>query len=169
MITVILLGEDESNFLNFLTDKLKSDFTVYSMANNSISKVGRGPDILILETSEILGTPEGNTFIIVKDKCNCEIPNNDSTVIINSKNKQILKKLINKKNHVITCGMTSKDTISCTSITDDIAVTALQRSIFNIYDEEIQPKELRINISDKDDLYHILAYAGLSTKIDYYE
>lgn len=82
--------------------------------------------------------------------------------IVSSADKKSIKKLINIQSPVITCGTSSKDTISLASINGGTAVVSLQRKIENLYGETIEPMDIKIELDTTDNVYHALATCTVS-------
>ena len=62
--------------------------------------------------------------------------------IINSDDANVLKRIKGIKSKVITCGLSTRSTITLSSISDSRCVMCLQRSIFNLNGAKISPFEL---------------------------
>lgn len=72
-------------------------------------------------------------------------------------NKTALKLFSNSDITVITCGMNSKNTITCSSINGETYLISLQRNILNLKGEEIEPQEFKIKLKKKYLPYSVMA------------
>ena len=91
---------------------------------------------------------------VIKKFSEADLSDCRGTVIICSENIGQLKKLLRLKNPVITCGMGSKDTITCTGRTRDAAAIALQRPIAG----RETPYETPVAADEGEDIYSIMAF-----------
>ena len=69
----------------------------------------------------------------------------------------------------MTLGMSSKDTLTLSSITPDSAVLCLQRAISDLFGSTLDPVEIPLSLSHRYDAFSILCAAAiflLSGKID---
>ena len=69
----------------------------------------------------------------------------------------------------MTLGMSSKDTLTLSSITPDSAVLCLQRAISDLFGNTLDPVEIPLSLSHRYDAFSILCAAAiflLSGKID---
>ena len=76
--------------------------------------------------------------------------NNDVTVILNSSCRLILTENQAKNYKFITCGFSSKDSVTISSITTDKSLISIQRGFFNFIGEKIEPMELISECNYKD-------------------
>lgn len=90
---------------------------------------------------------------VIKKNSEADLSHFSGTIIVSSENTTQLKRMLKLDNPVITCGMCSKDTITCTSRTEDTAVIALQRPVSGLE----APWEILVGADESEDIYHILA------------
>lgn len=101
---------------------------------------------------------DDENVVIVDYNSYCNLNNSKKvTYIISSADKKSIEKMTNTRFPVITCGTSSKDTISLASIDGVSAVVSLQRKIKNLYGEVIEPMDIKIQLNTKTDVYHTLA------------
>ncbi len=83
--------------------------------------------------------------------------------IVSSDNKQLLLCLSKTASCAVTCGMSAKDTITCTSIIEKRAVIATQRCLTDICGKCHLPSESPFEINDNCDIYGAMAQFALLT------
>lgn len=85
-----------------------------------------------------------------------------SSYIINGDENAQLPKTNFTELYPITCGLSLRSTVTASSIVEDGFIYCLQRSIFNIYGEEIAPQEFKVSWRLKpDDIYPYLELVTL--------
>ena len=63
-------------------------------------------------------------------------------------NRTALETFKKSKNAVITCGINNKNTITLSSITDNTLLATLQRSIYDVNGNVLEPCEFKINLTE---------------------
>lgn len=98
-------------------------FKVLSLDVKISSFSDKPSDILLLRNSADFKSPDA--------RC----------VIVNSDDKELIKKIKGTKNKVITCGFSTRSTVTLSSISDSEYVVCLQRSVKSISEKIISPFE----------------------------
>lgn len=82
---------------------------------------------------------------------NCLIP------VIHSQNRKAIAQLKDTNCVAITCGTSSKDTLSLASIKNKSATISLQRELFDIYGTCIEPMDFTVTLQKERGVYPTLA------------
>lgn len=90
-----------------------------------------------------------------------EIAKRTDYFILNSDVKENLPLLENLDLKIITYGYNQKASITTSSVEDEKVIVCLQRGIKNIYQEEIQPQEMELEIDKSDNNSAVLELASL--------
>lgn len=77
--------------------------------------------------------------------------------IVNGGNEKALRMLKDSPALTLTCGMSSKDTLTLSSINDCSAVVSVQREISGLNHQTIEPCEIKINFENKFSDYELLS------------
>lgn len=108
--------------------------TIITINNKNIDNIKNVKfDIIILDVNVL-----GNTQIVQKLIINAKI------IIINTDSEMNLKCIKNLKLRLISYGLNSKSTVTVSSVSEDMILVSLQRSIIDIKDNIIEPQELKI-------------------------
>ena len=90
-----------------------------------------------------------------------EIAKRTDYFILNSDVKENLPLLENLDLKIITYGYNQKSSITTSSVEDEKVIVCLQRGIKNIYQEEIEPQEMELEIDKSDNNSAVLELASL--------
>lgn len=90
-----------------------------------------------------------------------EIAKRTDYFILNSDVKENLQLLENLDLKIITYGYNQKASITTSSVEDEKVIVCLQRGIKNIYQEEIEPQEMELEIDKSDNNSAVLELASL--------
>lgn len=165
IISIIIVGDlEDASIGNFFFENLSKQFSVSYFSNGRFLESGIGQEIMLYETDKIAQCNFKNCVMIIKKQCSINICNEfeSNTVAIVSSEQQNHLKLLSKLNlRTITCGSSSKDTVTFSSKNDDEIVISLQRAISTINGEIIEPFEMPMKKSIEDDDFTLLAYVSL--------
>ncbi len=143
--------------------RLKEYFEVLYLRKHTLKKAGRGEKILLISTGQIINTDIPVINIFAPD---FNIYSSDEICgvsIVWSQSKKQLEALAESGAEVITCGMSEKNTFTCTSIDDLRIVIAMQRTICDIYGAKHLPFETPVEIKNADEIYIEMAIAAVKT------
>ena len=154
---IIVCGEKSDGELdylsNFLIEKYKEDFKINSK------------NIKLFSQSVLPNFKSKRPIIIFKNSCSLSILHNNilenSICILNPQNLNAINQLSNKNITALSCGMSNKDTLNIASLDYPKAVVSLQRTIKNIHNKTIEPKDIIIDLQNEYDTYSILASCAL--------
>jgi len=173
LTTVFLTGDScDSGLESLIKSNLSNTYRVTYIKGNSISRLGKGYDILVLDAPHI-GHIELSECIVVM-KAFGEVPSTalpqKSIVIANSENTEQLNALEAFKQRVISCGKNNRDTLSYTSLTHDGIVISLNREITAFSGKKIEPLEIPVKFTfTPDNVYDTIAYTALRLILDDYD
>jgi len=157
---------DDIELADILHRNLTAHYQLTVASPYSMSKLGSGEPLLMLETDKL---PE------------CEIPDaiflfgehfypDASGAIIGSPlciaasdNHDLLQAFAGSGAHFITCGMSPKDTFSCSGKNESSASVSLMREIVGYDGNRIEPFELVFTLPEEISAYNLLAYAAVLT------
>lgn len=169
MKTIIFCHTNRGNDLqlaDILHRNLATDYQLMVVSPTLVSKTGSGEPLLLFETNSVpecnlsdaiflFGEhfyPETNTKISGTPLC-----------ITASDNQALLKSLAGSGAQVITCGMSPKDTFSCSGKNEASASVSLLRGITGGEGKRIEPLELVFTLPTEFSVYNLLAYAAVLT------
>lgn len=163
MTTIILYGDKNDTQISELMLKiLEKYYNIFYLYNDNVTFLDNkmSQTINIIETQYLKNIICENAIIILKNKINInKIKNISDTakVIINSENIKNIVSLSNKLKYVYTCGYSSKDYITFSSIEENKAIVSLQRAIKNINSNICEPLDISVNLGVKVSDYSILS------------
>ena len=162
MITVLIFGEKDSSFTGFIQKALRN-FGNVSLAGESKIDMSERCDFLLLEKSCDTSVAGNNIIALFGQAVKKTLKISGQIIaVVESDNKNALDILSKNAQKTVCCSMSSKDTISIASITDENAVVSLQREITDLSGKTVEPHDMKILLSKKTDPYYICAaYAVL--------
>ena len=173
MTTVFLIGNSYDTGLESLVkSNLTNTYSVTYIKENSVSRMGKGYNLLVLDAPYIEQVELSECIVVMK--AYGEVPSaslpEKSIVIANSENTEQLNALEAYKQSVISCGKNNRDTFSYTSLTHDGIVISLNREITAFSGKKIQPLEIPVKFtSTPDNVYDTIAYTALRLVLDDYD
>lgn len=90
-------------------------------------------------------------------------------LIFNSSNQSDIEGAKKSGGEVITCGLSLRDSVTFSSITENNCVISIQRSITRFDGKKTEPREIPCKISDSDDKYAVLCANLLLVLLGYIE
>jgi hypothetical protein len=170
MTVVSVIGKSTDKILEeIILSQLIKTYRVTYIKNKSLVQAGTGYEIVVADTTELKSLYIPESIIVMKNGGKIpEIPLPEKSIIIaNSENLEQLAALKNSNLNVITCGISDKDTLSCSSITSDSIVISLNRQITAFSGRKIQPLEIPLKF-DKNlkAVYYPIAFTALRLILD---
>lgn len=164
MKTILFCGctESEKNIIPPLTKKMES--VHFGREKLSFSKTLETPELLIGEFDSVPLACSGKGIAIFgsKLKKNSELRIGFPWIsVLESDNLAATRALIGTGAVAITCGTSSKDTLSLASISDNQAVVSLQRSLRTLSGMVIEPADFTIRLTGHYNVFSILAYCAI--------
>ena len=102
-----------------------------------------------VKINEFSNTPNDISFLRnIEDIPENYIPNG-KYIVVNSDDKEILELIKGTENKIITCGMSTRSTVTFSSINEKYGVVCIQRSIKILNSSEIYPFELPFELCGK--------------------
>jgi hypothetical protein len=97
-----------------------------------------------------------------KDERSCLIcSDNGGYALVDCSSKSAAESIGRAKIPSITCGLSSKDTLTFSSIKDDRALLSLQRTLTRFDGSIAEPQEIPINLSRLSEPYPVICAAGV--------
>lgn len=151
------------SFIGILTEHKNETYLKKKLAKNQWDKVF----FLDEKTLENMHNIKFETFLLgkkIEEKQDIirSIAQKASYFVVNSDIKENLLLLNNLDLKVITYGYNQKATITTSSIEENKLLICLQRNIKNVYQEEIEPQEIEIEVFEKINDEAIMEFAILS-------
>jgi len=161
LTSVVLYGDRDIIFCNFLCKAL-SNFGKVSFIGESRILIDDNCDFLIIEKTGDISLLGESKFVIFNKHLSKTLKIcTKTTAIVSSSNEAALNYLSQSSQKTISCSMSTKDTISLSSITDESAVISLQRQLSDINGRIIEPHDMRVKLSEPADEYYICAAYAL--------
>ena len=163
VISVFILGgAGKPKNISSLRDILRKNCTIALIGEQQFFSQCENPDRITAP----------NAIILCKEPF--EVPNGvllpaDAVGLLSSDNLNAAEWIRRCGIRAITLGMSSKDTLTLSSITSDSAVLCLQRAISDLSGNTLDPVEIPLSLSRRYDAFSILCAAAifiLSGKID---
>jgi len=169
MISVIVLSSAcEKKILTCIKNLLGEKYSIASIDEKTYCDNGQNTNFIIIKSSTITNV-KAKSIVVFKDSTAlCENINLDENciAIANSDDQNIIKYLAANNIKAITCGLSTKDTLTLSSITQDSAVISLQRAITTIYGSTLEPFEMPVKLQSKLEPYSILIIAAITIITD---
>ncbi len=141
-----------------LTKALSKSFGVISISPDVYKKSEGETQYLIASVGGGFTFSVDNSIIILTGAYACPVIKGSATIILNSGSTSgLLPPTAGTKLRLISCGLSSKDTLTLSSFTADSAVVSLQRSITSLSGAIVEPGDYPISIGATIDQFSILA------------
>ena len=167
MIPIILYGEKNDTSISIrLCRVLQRNGGVLHICDGNITEYSIGtPNFLIYETDDIENFNSSSGILLFKTSQNSNTQKaalSDRIIsIVESDNVAALKMLKDNGSDTVTCGMSSKDTITLSSIGENIAVLSIQREMKAVDGTAIQPSEIQVKLSKHIEGYPLLSVCAV--------
>ena len=151
-MTIIIYGDEkEKNLSNVIVKVLKKYGGVQFYCKNKLicSKDINNPKFLVYELNELPEVLNVSGLIIFKDsfkKLNLSNLSSNLFPIFDTQNLEAADCLKDTNKIVLTCGLSSKNTLNISSISSTDAVLSLQRYV-QTKNKLIEPHEIKINLT----------------------
>ena len=168
MTTIFVLGEkNDTAFRRLVLDGLSRTYKIFYAFDGNFIEAGMGFELLFVEIDDPTEIVCSDCIILLKAEAAlpCSVFPENAIVIANSQNIRQMELLKKHKGNVITCGLCKKDTLSCTSNTEESLVISLNRSIIALSGRKIEPLEIPLQQGDED-IYYDIAFVALRAVLD---
>lgn len=159
MIKIIICGTKSEEGICETLVRALSKYGVVQVVKDGINEDNQNVDFLICICSQIPKSINGSGIIIFKESYNFNEKNkikNEFIPIFSGQNKQAALTLVGTNNIAISCGTSSKDTISASSIGRDRCTISLQRDIKDLNSNVIESHEFIVNLKKEVGIYPLL-------------
>ena len=132
---------------------------VQSYDNRSLTTTVDSPAFHLITTPDVPQTNNAKGVMVFDDHFKAPKSQGFSTglfSVISSENKKAVALLADTAATVITCGTSSKDTLSLASSNDHMATVSLQRDITDIYGNVLEPMDISIFVREDFQAYPML-------------
>ena len=172
MVSVFILGGGRQKWIASLQDILKRNFAAAWMGEQYFFSESEHPELLILEAERLSHIIAPQSIVLCKEPFSApqsaDLPP-DAVGLLSSSNLAAAECLHRCGVRTITLGMSSKDTLTFSSITPESAVLCLQRAICDLAGNTLEPVEIPLTLSRQCEPFSILCAAAilmLSERID---
>lgn len=167
MTVIALIGQETDHTIErLIKNRLSETYGITYIKKNSLSRYGKGYEILCFD-SEVLDYEKlDNPIILLKETA--EISDGvlkTGTAIISSDKKEHVRSAEKSGIKTITCGFSHTSTISFTSETEGSLLISLNRSITALSGREIEPLEIPVKKTGED-IYSLMSFTALRLLLD---
>lgn len=169
MKTILFCRTNQGNDLqlsDILHRNLPDYYRVITVSRPLVSAAGTGEPLLFLETDELPECDLPNAVLLFGEQFHpgAKQPILGTPLCITaSDNQPLLQAISDSRAQVITCGMSPKDTFSCSGKNEASAAVSLLRRITNCAGDTIEPLELVFTLPEEFSVYNLLAYTAVLT------
>ena len=167
MTVIAVIGQESDRTLErLIKDRLSETYGITYVKNNSLSRYGKGYEILCFDSEALYYENLDNPVILLKETA--EISDGilkTGIAIISSDKKEHIRFAEKSGIKTITCGFSHTSTISFTSETEDSLLISLNRSITTLSGREIEPLEIPVKKTGAD-TYSLMSFTALRLLLD---
>ncbi|HIT53019.1 MAG TPA: hypothetical protein IAD07_03675 [Candidatus Fimivicinus intestinavium] len=152
MIPIFLLGEESDAAIRLpLCRVLERHGGVLHICNGHAAQYAIGPArFLLYETSKLDTLQAEGTILLFKTRQPaCRHPltlSGGVTAILETENEAAARRLLHTGSTALTCGLTARDTLTLSSISDTAPVVSIQRTITMLNGRILEPCEKRVRL-----------------------
>lgn len=163
MVTIILYGEIKDKSITSKLCRVLSDYGgVLYFSDLKAIQYGSSSNtaFIIFECDKMCEISIPDCIVIFKSKqtSSCHIKLCNSTIsIVESSNKKAIHSIGGNQNPCISCGMSSNDTVTLSSISDTDAIISIQRSIKELSGKTIEPCDVTVKQKNFCDGFALLS------------
>lgn len=167
MVKVFVFGDlSERKFTEKLCQILNRFGGVLGFYNGNVIETNKNCEFLLCDCDRLEKCDLSDAILIFKARqkkhWNRQLSVSQRVVsIVNEGNEKALHMLKNSLVPTLTCGMSPKDTLTLSSISESSAVVSLQREIKDLSNKVIEPCEIKINIEDRFSDYELLSACAI--------
>lgn len=165
MISVVIAANNQDKkFYNALQNILNRSFgTIHCLGRCLDARVGCA-ELILTDTWSFDLIFSETAIIIVKDGESLTTgfeTNRQAIAVVDSCNKDVMRLVGETKLPAITCGLSARDTITLSSISEDSAVINIQRSISCFDGTVIEPQEIPVTLCSSIDSFALMCAAAI--------
>ncbi len=165
MVTVAVVGPaQDKRIFSLLHRALGREGSLLSIGPRGLSSGANPPDFFLWDSSRPGSISAPGALVVFKEKATDfegMPPPFCGMAVVGSDNPAAIEFLAQARQPAITCGLSPRDTITLTSMTDTGAVVAIQRSILSLDGRASEPGELPVRLSAPTDSYAIMCAAAV--------
>ncbi|MEG2336056.1 hypothetical protein [Chryseobacterium sp.] len=157
-----MLGEDGGYHLEkFFVNNLSRNFFVTLFSNHALYSCGNGEEIILFSTPKLVKCEISPCISVLTPHSQTQPIFPMSGIVIASSDDETQRKLLAKsKIPVITCGLSSKDTITFSSKEEECGVISLMREVRSVFGNTIEPMEIPVSFPKHTEPFMVLAYTA---------
>lgn len=160
IFTVVVQAGDE--LLCSLYRALSRSYEVLCVGQREVLLPDISPEVLLLGAKR---APEcdGDVIYVLKDAQEDEdfTPSPHAVAVVHSQDESSLRFCAQHHLRTLTCGLSSKDTLTLSSVTAESAVICLQREIGTLHGEVLEPYEIPVKLRRRIDRMELLSLAAV--------
>lgn len=152
MIPVFLVGEKSDAAIRLpLCRALERHGGVLHICNGHAAQYAIGPAHFLLYETSRLDTLQAESAILVFKThqpkfCPTLTLSSGVTAILETENEIAARRLLHTGNTALTCGLTARDTLTLSSISDTEPVVSIQRTVTMLNGRTLEPCEKRVRL-----------------------
>lgn len=163
MVTLVLYGDIKDKSITSKLCRVLSDYGgVLYFSDTKAVKYGKFSDnsFIVYECDNIQEITIPSSIVIFKNKQTSEhiIKITDSAICITeSSNQKAITSIRGNNSPCISCGMSSNDSVTLSSISDTEAIISIQRSLTDIGGNVIEPCDITVKLKQFCDGFSLLS------------
>ncbi len=163
MVKVFVFGDrSERKFTEKLCQILNGFGGVLGFYNGNVIETGNTYEFLLCDCERLEKFDLSDAVLIFKtrqkNRWNHKLNVSQRVIsIVNEGNQKAFHMLKDSPVPTLTCGMSPKDTLTLSSISDTSAVVSVQREIKDLNNQTIEPCEIKINFENRFSDYELLS------------
>ncbi len=166
MVEVLILNDrHKKNFGKEIFEILKTKTACMLVSGNRLLKSGENTKILLIENAEFKKITAENYILVCGETDNTfdfSMFKNANTIILNSENKSVLKRIKQNFSQIILCGMRFCDTVTLSGVMGESATVSFCRTAKTLGGEDVFENEIIFKNNNYDNLSLMASGAILS-------
>jgi len=165
-LTVVVVAQDnpESHFWSMLLSILAPNFSVVSTENKKIITPPADGDLLLCDARSVSDLRCDTAVILYKDVVQLKTKIHavrEAVAVVDARKQELLTCVSETGLNAITCGLSTRDTITLSSIDVDSAVVNLQRSMSCFDGRVLEPQEIPLKLEGPVDNFALMAASAV--------
>ena len=170
MIRIIVLGKNsDSSITRALLRSLGKKICIEAFGEfGSVRTRHSSPDAILIDTESIAKIDECSTILIFKKDFCGKLPKISSkcTAVLDESNTALLNSLIKMPFPSICCGLSQRNTLTVSSMQSGDAVISLQRELFSISGNTVEPSDISVRLRTHESYYTLMAVTAAHLLLD---
>lgn len=165
MTSVILIGQKSDNRIYAaLKRAARKKLSLVTIGDGRITSDSESADLMVWQSKSISEIDARSSVLVFKSEARVSgtlLCARDTVAVVDSQNEDAVQYIAENKINAVTCGLSSYDTITLSSLTPDSAVVSLQRPVTSFSGALIEPFEAPVRLSRNAERYSILSVCAI--------